>query len=113
MSVDTTWSYGEAVIRRFEAAWRRDERPGLSAFVTPGTAHSTRLLTELAHVDLEFRLRAGEAARVEDYLTRFPELAVREVVLDLIVTEFGFRHRAGPAPEPAEYFARFPDYRSD
>ena len=32
-------------------------------------------LTELVHAELEFRLKRGEPARVEDYLRRFPDLA--------------------------------------
>jgi WD40 repeat protein len=112
MAANSTWSYEETVIRRFESVWRRGERPDLGAFITPAV-HSTGLLIELAHIDLEFRLRAGEPARVEDYVTRFPELAVRDVVLDLIVTEFGLRRRSDPAPEPAEYYARFPGYHAD
>ena len=35
------------------------------------------LLVELAHVDLEFRLKAGQAARVESYLDRYPLLTPR------------------------------------
>ena len=31
-------------------------------------------LLELVHEDLEWRLRAGETASVEYYLTRFPEI---------------------------------------
>ena len=34
------------------------------------------LLVELVHVELELRLKAGEPARVEEYLRRYPELAL-------------------------------------
>jgi hypothetical protein len=33
------------------------------------------VLLELVHIELELRLKAGEAARVEAYLARCPELA--------------------------------------
>ena len=61
------------MIRRFEDAWQGPARPEILAYLPTG-AGRTRLLTELVHVDLEYRLRAGEPARVEEYLARYPEL---------------------------------------
>ena len=44
---------------------------------------------ELVHVDLEFRLKAGEAARVESYLDRYPHLTQDSAtVLDLLEAEY-------------------------
>src|SRR5262249_3662883 len=40
-----------------------------------GCANRRIVLVELIHEDLEFRLKAGEAASLEAYLERFPELA--------------------------------------
>src|SRR5579871_1311663 len=48
------WTGGRPAIDDFLAASPADERPAV--------------LVELVHADLEFRLRAGEPARVEDYL---------------------------------------------
>jgi serine/threonine protein kinase/predicted ATPase/energy-coupling factor transporter ATP-binding protein EcfA2 len=62
------------------------------------------------HADLEFRLKAGQAARVEEYLTTFPELS-REpsTVAELIASEHRLRGRSRQRVEPDEYLQRFPD----
>src|SRR5436305_14362454 len=84
----------EDAIRRFEVAWQGPVPPEIGAFLTPGAAGFGRLLIELVHVDLEYRLRAGTAARVEDYLARFPALADdRDVMLGLLAAEYEWRRR--------------------
>jgi len=103
------WSECESVIRRFERAWRDSRRPDPASFVTPDSPHATRLLAELVHVDLEFRVRAGEAVRVEEYLDRFPVLATAEHRRDLLRAEFALRRRQGEAVTPDEYGRRFPE----
>src|SRR3954451_18056657 len=90
------WDEFEDVIRRFEDAWQGRPRPEILAYLPTG-AGRTRLLTELVHVDLEYRLWAGESARVEEYLARFPELTDdRAVMLELIAAEHEFRQRREP-----------------
>src|SRR5438270_423849 len=86
----------EDVVLRFEVAWQGGSRPEIDGFLPVGPDRA-RLLTELVHVDLEYRLRAGEPARVEDYLTRYPELADDPAVpLELIAAEHEFRRRREP-----------------
>src|SRR5262245_66519273 len=68
------WQEREEVLDRFEEDWRRGPRPELDDFRPVGPPDE-RLLAELVHTDLEYRLKAGEPARVEDYLRRYPELA--------------------------------------
>ena len=65
MDDDATLSDGtrdgfEHVIQRFEDAWHGPSRPEIGAYLPTG-AGRVALLTELVHVDLEYRLRAGEA----------------------------------------------------
>ena len=108
--LNSVWDGHEDVIRRFEDAWRGQSRPEINAYLPTG-AGRTRLLTELVHVDLENRLRAGEPARVEDYLTFYPELEnVRATAVDLIAAEFELRRRYEPDLSTAEYLQRFPQY---
>src|SRR5262249_38696471 len=58
----------------------------------PGSSHD--LLVELAHIDLEFRLKSGKPARAADYLERYPQLAVdAEAAVELIATEYELRRR--------------------
>src|SRR5258705_305232 len=109
----SAWDEFEDVIRRFEDAWQGRARPEITAYLPTG-AGRTRLLTELVHVDLEYRLRAGEAARVEDYLTRYPELGDdRAAALDLIAAEFELRRRGEPGLALGEFLRRFPQYRAE
>lgn len=110
---DADWSRCESVIREFEAAWRDRTRPDLGAFVAAGTPHQVRLLIELVHVDLEFRLRAGDDARAEDYLDRFPPLTHQSHALDLIAAEFALRNRHRPPAWPEEFWLRFPEFQSE
>src|SRR5262249_1277715 len=72
------------------------------------------VLIELVHIDMELRLKAGEAARVEEYLARYPELADdRAVTLELITAEHELRRRREPGLALKEYLERFPPYRAD
>jgi len=103
----------EAVVRRFEQAWRGPDRPDPAAFAPPDGPDRVPILNELVHVDLELRLRRGEDARVETYLERFPELARRELLLDLVAAEYQHRSRRTPTLAPDEFYARFPELRPD
>jgi WD40 repeat protein/Flp pilus assembly protein TadD len=101
----------EQIIERFENAWQLDMRPAIDDYLPTG-ADRHRVLIELVHADLRFRLQAAEPARVEEYLERYPELATEPaVVLDLIATEQEQRRQAGLVAL-AEYGRRFPQYAS-
>src|SRR5262245_25582580 len=106
------WDRLEPILESFERALSRGERPALQDFL-PEVEPAARptLLAELAHAELEFRLKAGEPARVEDYLARHPELrANTAVLLDLIRAEYLARRQREPALGPAEYETRFPKH---
>jgi hypothetical protein len=110
---DRAWDESEDVIARFEEAWTSGARPEIVAYLSPGVGR-TRLLTELVHIDLEYRHRGGEPARVEEYLARFPELGGdRAVVLALIAAEHELRRRREPGLAITEFFQRFPEYRAE
>src|SRR5439155_13592696 len=92
---------------------QRGERPAIDNYLAAGADRSA-LLVELVHVDLEYRLKAGETARVETYLQHYPELSLkRGVVLDLMTAEYLLRRREDAAVTMAEYAQRFPDFRED
>src|SRR5690242_15255242 len=90
------------LLDRFEDAWRGGGRPALEDYL-PGGAGRRAALVELIHLDLEYRLRAGEPAGLDGYLERYPELhADRAAVLDLIAAECELRQRPDrPAPPAA------------
>jgi tRNA A-37 threonylcarbamoyl transferase component Bud32 len=106
------WERLEGILDRFEAAWQRGERPALEHFLAdavPAERHA--LLVELAHEDLDYRLKAGEPARVESYLQRYPELAADPAaVVALIAAEYELRRRRDGEVTFAEYQQRFPQH---
>jgi tRNA A-37 threonylcarbamoyl transferase component Bud32 len=96
-------------VRRFEDAHARGQRPDLESFLPADPQQRRIALRELIHADLELRLRAGEAVRVEHCLERFPELAgERQAVLELLCSEVRFRAGGGVVPSLEEYRRRFP-----
>jgi serine/threonine protein kinase/predicted ATPase len=108
------WSDCERLIKAFEEAWRRGETPRLEDYLRADGAERQALLVELAHVDLEFRLKSGEGVRVETYLRTYPQLvARRRAVLDLIAAEYELRHRFQHAVSSDEYSRRFPEYHDE
>jgi serine/threonine protein kinase len=106
------WGRLEPILERFGAAWQRGQRPTLDDYLAEAVpAERPSLLVELVHADLDYRLKAGEPARVEAYLQRYPELADDPAaVLALIAAEYELRRRAEPRVSPEEYRRRFPQY---
>jgi eukaryotic-like serine/threonine-protein kinase len=104
----------ESVAGRFEEAWQRGERPAVEDFLPAADGLRARLLLELVHADLELRLKAGEEARVEEYLKRYPELGGEaEVVRGLVAAEWDLRRRLEPGLTAAEYLERFPQLAAE
>src|SRR5262249_12159216 len=100
------------VIQCFEDAWRQGPRPVIGDYLLGDAALQYHLLIELVHVDLELRLKAGDSARVEEYLGQYPELADdHAAALDLIEAEYQLRRHSEPRLALEEYLQRFPRYR--
>ena len=67
------WAELERVLRDFESAWQRGEPPSVAEYARRAAPVSgPTLLAELAHLDLEYRLKAGLPASAASYLERFP-----------------------------------------
>src|SRR5437763_3946356 len=108
------WVALKDAVKRFEYAWRQGLRPALDDFLPAGAGLRPRVLIELVHIDLELRLKAGETARVEEYLARYPEMVGdRDVTLALIAAEHGLRRRREAGLAVDEYLQRFPQYRAE
>ncbi len=100
----------ENLVYRFEQAWQEGQRPQIDDFLPDEAALRKTVLVELAHVDLEFRVKAGEEARVEQYLGRFPEFDTgSDDALNLIVAEYQLRSRGAGSPVVDEFRDRFPE----
>src|SRR5690242_857230 len=100
----------ETLLDRFDRACQAGGGPRLEDFLN-GEAAALPLpaLMALVHVDLEYRLKAGEGARIEEYLARFPEIAGDDSrLLDLVAWECLLRRRREPEVSVEEYARRFP-----
>jgi predicted ATPase len=95
------------------ADWRQGGRPSLDDALRAGGGQHA-LLVELAHTELELRLKAGEPARAEEYLTRYPRLADDgPAAVDLIAAEYNLRRRGEAQLRPDEFVRRFPQYGAE
>jgi hypothetical protein len=83
----------EELVQGFEQAWQNGHRPALDDYLPSGGGpFRAAVLVELVHTELECRLKAGEPARVEEYVERYPELTNDPgVVTDLIARECELR----------------------
>jgi WD40 repeat protein len=108
------WARVGELVERFEDAWGRGERPALEDYLPPGGSERRAALRELAHTELEYRLKGGEAAGAEEYLGRFAELADDPTAaLGLIAAEDRLLRQLGRGRPPEEYLRRFPRYRDE
>jgi hypothetical protein len=62
------WLTLKNAIQRFENAWQQGPGAAIDNYLPAGEPLRHRLLIELVHIDRELRLKAGEAAPVEEYL---------------------------------------------
>jgi serine/threonine protein kinase len=98
-------------VRRFREAWQRAQRPAIEDYL-PADGESRRdALIRLIRADLQLRLEAGEAARVETYLEHYPALKDDHVlVANLAAQEFGLRLLREPSLQVHGYLERFKYY---
>ena len=71
---EESWQHVDAFVQRFEEAWQKGGTPAIEDFLPKDGPLRLAVLKELVHVDIERRIQAGEAVRLEDYLQRFSEL---------------------------------------
>src|SRR5262245_4974254 len=108
------WSALKDAVKRFEADWQQGRRPAIDDYLPARAPLRLAVLIELAHIDLELRLKAEEAGRAEDYLNRYAELReAKSVAVGLIAAEHELRQRREPGLSVEEYLERFPQYRDD
>ncbi|HZT82500.1 MAG TPA: protein kinase, partial [Gemmataceae bacterium] len=104
----------EEIIEGFELAWGSGRRPSIDEYLGSGGVPRRRLVVELAHTDLECRLKAGDPARAEEYITRYDELSSDPgAALGLIEAEYQLRRRREPGLSADEYLRRFPQHADE
>ncbi len=107
------WAKVEERVRAFEIALAHGEAPTIDEYLAAPGVDRVALLVQLVHAELEARLKVGEKACVESYLTRFPELQQSaETLVELIAAEFRLRQGSDPTLSRQEYLDRFPEYKS-
>src|ERR1700731_3480273 len=98
----------DRIVESFLAAWQQGQRPAIDDFLPNASSERLKALVELVATDLELRLKAGEAIRVESYLERYPELASNpDYVVELVKAENAVRRHSDPALGFGEYLRRF------
>jgi WD40 repeat protein/serine/threonine protein kinase len=87
----------QQAVKRFEDAWQRGEQPVIGDYCTPSDPCTGALLKALVLIDFEWRLKAGETRKAEDYLREFPALqSQKEAILEL--SQLEARWKVGEAP---------------
>src|SRR5262245_47630270 len=93
-AVRPTRAEHDDILDRFESAFRLGNRPSIRDYLPESESMRRPLFMELVLTDLELRLEAGEPARVEHYLERFPEITEDVTFfIDLIETEYDLRYK--------------------
>jgi tetratricopeptide (TPR) repeat protein/tRNA A-37 threonylcarbamoyl transferase component Bud32 len=101
----------EPLLKLFDRAWLCGPRPVIEDYLPADRAGRRTALMELVHEDLEHRLRAGEMARAEEYIERYPELkGDGSFLVNLLATEWRIRRRREPGLALEEYLERFPQH---
>ena len=78
----------EEAVARFQEAWQAGQPPDIDDFLPDDPDAASKALTGLVRADLEHRLQAGEAVRIEQYLERYPKLNEdTEVLCELVLSE--------------------------
>lgn len=106
------------LVRAFDEAWRDGRPRDIEDVVREANqaGDGWELRRQLIHVELEWRLKKPDStpARVEEYLSRYPELNGPLLVLEvweLIQLEIATRRRREPELTLTEYVERFPRYQ--
>lgn len=101
----------DEIVEDFETALYQGREPNIDDYVPDDERRYTALL-ELVYAELDYRLRKGWKARVEEYLERYPELSKNEdEVVGLIAQEFKIRRCSEPDITVSAFVERFPAFR--
>ncbi len=108
-SAPLTVTSADALAAQFRERWRRGERPAIEPLLGQAGEHNDGALAALVKADMAERTARGEVARLEEYIARFPTIALSDSRLrELLVEEFCLRRQHGERPKLDEYAERFP-----
>ena len=102
------------LVDAFEEAWQAGKTPAIDDHLPDEASLRRSVLVKLIHVDLEYRLKTGEQARVETYVERFPDIGGESTILvELVAWEFSLRRHREVELRPEEYVRRFPQFERE
>jgi WD40 repeat protein len=102
----------DGLLEAFNHALYRGERPDLDDWLRRGGG-ARAVLVELAHAELEYRLKRGEGPCAAQYLARYPPLAEDPAVaLGLLAAEFALLRRCDPRLRLEDYLPDAPEQRA-
>jgi tetratricopeptide (TPR) repeat protein len=101
-------------VKAFEEAWEAGRTPRIEDYLPAEGPARLPHLAALVQVTLERRIQAGQCARVEEYLERFPELhSDQTVIQELARAEYRCRQQREGHVSPVEYAQRFPQFEAN
>ena len=104
----------EKISARFEAAWEAGSEPSIDEYLPADKSVRQAALVELVHAELEYRLKAGQPGRVEQYLQRYPQLAEKSgTIVELVVAEYRQRQRREADLAAESFLERFPQQKEE
>lgn len=84
----------DAICDAFEADWKNHQRPKLADFLhSTSIEQQSGLLRMLLPLDWEYRCKAGETPRVDEYQAQWPEFA--QLIEDVLAAASTYRTTAG------------------
>src|SRR5438128_1216105 len=97
------------LLGEFHRSWEAGRLDRTLADLPPDLPYRLAAVTGLAAIDLEMQWQHGQQARVEEYLSRFPELGTPDnVSVELILAEFLAQERVEATPDLNAFLSRFP-----
>ncbi|MDA0833716.1 MAG: protein kinase [Planctomycetota bacterium] len=98
------------ILQQYESDSEAGSSPDISQYIPPDQRLRLPVMVELVLTDLEYRYKADESKRLEDYVQSFPDLLnERETFKQLISAEYELRNNRNEIVFPCEYRDRFPD----
>lgn len=105
----------ESILDKFDCSWENGQQPSIGTFLNSASLPNNerlKLLTELICIDLEYRWQNDSEKvsrfKVEDYLSRWPDLDDQDdLVFQIVAEEIRAIRRAGVRPDRVDFENRF------
>jgi eukaryotic-like serine/threonine-protein kinase len=104
------WERLERIVEDFEDQWQSGECPKVADFLKRHGTERQALLTELLHVDVEYRVRSNKDIPFDHWMSDFPDLRANKTLFaDLVAHAYSLTPPSRRFGNEEELIARFPD----